>query len=83
MYGGSAVAVALLEDGPLWRQLWRARRMTFAVHRPARGIRRVLVQSATIEAPHLRCQIDGEPFDPAGAVDVRVAPGALRVAGRP
>ena len=75
--------VVLLEDGPLWRQLWRARRMKFAVHRPARGIRRVLVQSATVEARHLRCQVDGEPFDAAGAVDVRIAPGALRVAGRP
>ena len=75
--------VVLLEDGPLWRQLWRARRLKFAVQRPARGIRRVLVQSATIEAPHLRCQVDGEPFDAAGAVDVRIAPGALRVAGRP
>jgi len=75
--------VVILEDGPLWRQLWRARRMKFAVHRPARGIRRVLVQSATIEARHLRCQVDGEPFDAADAVDVRIAPGALRVAGRP
>jgi hypothetical protein len=57
--------------------------MKFAVHRPARGIRRVLVQSAMVEARHLRCQVDGEPFDAAGAVDVRIAPGVLRVAGRP
>jgi diacylglycerol kinase family enzyme len=57
--------------------------MTVAVERPARGIRRVLVQSATVEARYLRCQVDGEPFDAAGAIDVRIAPGALRVAGRP
>jgi len=75
--------VVILEDGPLWRQLWRARRMKFAVHRPAQGIRRVRVQSAKVEARHLRCQVDGEPFEAAGAVDVRIAPGALRVAGRP
>jgi diacylglycerol kinase (ATP) len=75
--------VILLEKGPLWRQLWRARRIKFAVHRPAQGIRRFRVQSARVEARHLRCQVDGEPFDAAGAVDVRIAPGALRVAGRP
>ena len=75
--------MVILEDGPLWRQLWRARRLKFAVHRPARGIRRVLLQSATLEAQHLRCHVDGEPFDAAGVVEVRIAPGALRVAGRP
>jgi len=73
----------LLEDGPLWQQFWRARRMKIGVSRPARGIRRVRVRRATVAAPLLRCQTDGEPFEATGAIDVRVAPGALRVAGLP
>lgn len=71
----------LLEDGPLWQQFWRARRMTVGVDRPARGIRRARVRTARVEAPLLRCQVDGEPFEATGSVDVRVAPGALRMAG--
>jgi YegS/Rv2252/BmrU family lipid kinase len=71
----------LVDAGPVWRQFWRARRLSVAVRRPAQGIRRVRVQTATVRAKRLACQVDGEPFDAAGAVDVRIAPGALRVAG--
>ena len=71
----------VLEDGSLWQQFWRARRMKVGVDRPACGIRRIRVQTARIEGAHLRCQADGEPFDAAGAVDVSIRPGALRVRG--
>ena len=71
----------LMDDGPVWRQVWRARRLAVGVRRPARGIRRVRVQTATVAAPQLACQVDGEPFDATDAVDVRIAPRALRVAG--
>lgn len=71
----------LMDDGPIWRQFWRARRLSVGVRRPAQGIHRVRVQTATVAARHLSCQVDGEPFDADGAVDVRIAPRALRVAG--
>ncbi len=71
----------LMDDGPLWRQFWRARRLSVGVRRPAHGIRRVRVQSATVAAGRLACHVDGEPFDADGVVDVRIAPRALRVAG--
>jgi len=71
----------LVDDGPVWQQAWRARRLALGVRRPAQGIHRMRVQRATVAARHLACQVDGEPFDATGAVDVRIAPGALRVAG--
>lgn len=71
----------MLEDGPLWRQFWRARRLKIGARRPASGIRRGRVRTATVEAPQLRCQVDGEPFEAADAIDVRIAAGALHMAG--
>jgi diacylglycerol kinase (ATP) len=71
----------LMDDGPVWRQFWRARRLGVGIRRPAQGLHRVRVQTATVAAPRLACQVDGEPFDAAGAVDIRIAPRALRVAG--
>jgi diacylglycerol kinase family enzyme len=71
----------IVSGGPPWRQLWRARRLFLMPHRPAAGIVRRRVRSASVEAPRLMCHVDGEPFETSGRVDVTIRPGALRVCG--
>ncbi|HET9370451.1 MAG TPA: hypothetical protein VFO19_09390, partial [Vicinamibacterales bacterium] len=71
----------LVDGGRAWRQVWRARRLAFATRRPAQGIHRTRVRSATIAAARLVCHVDGEPFEVDGTAEVRIAPRALRVAG--
>ena len=49
--------------------------------RPAEGVRRMPVREASITGALLMCHVDGEPFRASGRLEVRVEPGALRVAG--
>jgi diacylglycerol kinase (ATP) len=71
----------LVEQGSPWHLLWRARRLLFASHRAAHGIAHVRVRTASISGDHLQCHVDGESFEATGTLDVRLAPGALRVCG--
>jgi diacylglycerol kinase family enzyme len=71
----------LVDDGAAWLQFWRARRLTIGLRRRAQGIHRARVRTATIAAPRLVCHVDGEPFEIAGEAEVRLKPGALKVAG--
>jgi diacylglycerol kinase (ATP) len=73
-----AVTVA---DGSTTRQIWRMRRLAIRRDRSAEGIGRLRVQRARVEGARLVCHVDGEAFEPTGAVDVRVDPAALRVLG--
>jgi YegS/Rv2252/BmrU family lipid kinase len=71
----------LVEQGRPWRQLWRARRLLFAPHRPASGIAHVRVQSASITGERLQCHVDGESFESSGTLGVTLSPRVLRVCG--
>jgi diacylglycerol kinase (ATP) len=71
----------LVEDASPVRQLWRARRLALASSRPAAGVIRKRVRAATLTGDRLLCHVDGEGFEAAGAVHVRIAPRALRVCG--
>ena len=71
----------IVDDGLAVRQLWRMRRLALGVRRPAEGIFRYRVRRASVAGDRLVCHVDGETFETSGVIDVRVAPGALRVAG--
>ncbi len=71
----------VVSDGSAARQLWRARRLFVHQLEEAEGVRRTLVSTATIAGDSLQCHVDGEPFDSAGTLEVRIEPGALRIAG--
>jgi YegS/Rv2252/BmrU family lipid kinase len=73
----------IVDDGSSVRQLWRMRRLAFGLRRPAEGIFRYRIRHASVAGDRLVCHVDGETFETSGTIDVRVAPGALRVAGEP
>jgi YegS/Rv2252/BmrU family lipid kinase len=73
----------LVNDGSLLRQLWRMRRLSFGLRRPAEGIFRYRVRTASVASDRLVCHVDGETFETSGALDVRLVPGALRVVAGP
>jgi len=73
--------VALVDDGSPLRQLWRARRLCVTPGRPAEGLTRTRIRAASVYGNPLVCHVDGESFETAGKLDVRIAPGALRVRG--
>lgn len=72
------VAVA---GGSALIQFWRARRLAWRPLAPAAGVHRARVRSAVIRGDRMRCHVDGEPFEASGTIEVRLAPGALNVAG--
>ncbi len=72
--------VVLVDDGPAWQQLWRARRLAVGRFRPAAGVTRARVRTAKVSAPRLVCHLDGETCVMAGEVEISVVPGALQVA---
>ncbi len=71
----------IVDDGSALRQLWRMRRLALGVRRPAEGIFRCRVRQASVAGERLRCHVDGETFETSGTIEVRLAPGALRVVG--
>ena len=73
--------VVAVSSGSFLRQFWRARRLVVGRHRAAEGIHRTRVRSATVSGDVLMCHVDGETFEAAGSVDVRIRPGGIRVAG--
>lgn len=70
-----------VEAGSAWRQCWRARRLFVGRDRPSAGIVRRQVTTAVVSGPRLVCHVDGEAFETSGSLEVRIEPGALRVAG--
>jgi diacylglycerol kinase family enzyme len=73
-------AVVIGEGSPL-TQLWRMRHLLRGVKRSTPGIRLERVQTASVTGERLVCHVDGEPFETSGRIEVRIAPGALRVSG--
>ena len=71
----------VVDDGPAWRQLWRARRLVFGRRREAAGVHRLRVRAGTIFGERLICHVDGETFEATGQIRVRLEPSALLVAG--
>jgi len=62
-------------------QLWRARRLAIRPGKPAAGVSWGRCQTARISGQNLVCHVDGEAFETSGTVEVRIARGALNVAG--
>lgn len=73
--------MVVVEAGPVWRQIWRARRLAVRRDRPAGGVDRRTITRARVSGDLLCCHVDGESFEASGSLDVRVVPGAVRVAG--
>jgi diacylglycerol kinase (ATP) len=71
--------MVLVEGGGPVTQLWRSRRLAFRRMRPAEGVWRDRVRTASIEGDHLCCHVDGEPFEAEGLVELRLEPAALHV----
>ena len=72
----------IVDDGPAWRQIWRARRLGLGSTKPAEGIHRRRVQSASVSGDPLICHVDGETFRTSGTLEVSLRPGALKIASR-
>jgi diacylglycerol kinase family enzyme len=70
-----------VSGGPAWRQLWRARRLTYRRLAPAEGVYRASVTSATVTGECLKCHVDGQTFEHRGAMAIGIKPQALVVAG--
>ena len=77
--GDGWLDAVIADDGPIWRHIWRARRLTFRRTSPAQGITRLRVRSATVSADRFDCHVDGESFEARGTLQVRIQPGALVV----
>lgn len=73
--------VLVVAGGPALRQFWRARRLLVRQRSPAEGLYRTQVTSASISGDSLVCHVDGEVFETAGSIDVKLAPKGLQVAG--
>ncbi len=72
--------VVIGDTGPPLAQIWRARRLAIRPGHPAAGVSRVKVQRARVTGDDLLCHVDGETFQLSGTVEVRVKPGAIKVA---
>lgn len=73
--------VVIVDGGSPLRQLWRARRLGVGRHRPTHGLHRTRVRNARVSGDRMLCHVDGETFEASGVIEVRVAPGALRIRG--
>jgi diacylglycerol kinase family enzyme len=71
----------VVDAGPPLRQFWRARRLFFRRFRPAEGVHRYRVKSASVTGDHLVCHVDGETFETRGTIEVRIDARKLLVAG--
>jgi hypothetical protein len=57
------------------------RRLAIGVRRAASGIHRARVRTARVSGETLVCHVDGETFDVAGTVEIRIRARALIVNG--
>lgn len=80
-FADGVLDAVIVHDGSPLMQLWRARRIGFRPRRPAHGIVRARIQTASVTGDRLQCHVDGETFEATGRIDVRLQPGGLLVAG--
>jgi len=73
--------MVMVAGGSTLRQFWRARRLSWRRLAPAEGVRRGRITSASISGAALQCHVDGQPFETAGTLRVRIEAGAINVAG--
>ncbi|MGE5833761.1 MAG: diacylglycerol/lipid kinase family protein [Acidobacteriota bacterium] len=73
--------VLVVADGSPLRQFWRARRLLVRQRSPAEGLYRTRVTAATVSGDALVCHVDGEVFEASGAVEVKLVPAGIQVAG--
>lgn len=73
--------VVLVDGGSPIRQLWRARRLAIGHGRPADGVFWGRCRTASVSGKRLQCHVDGESFETSGTLEVRIAPGTIRIAG--
>ena len=73
--------MVMVSGGPAWRQLWRARRLTYRRLAPAEGVRRASITSASVTGECLKCHVDGQTFELSGRIAVGIKPKALVIAG--
>ena len=73
--------VVVMSGGTVARQLWRARRAVIGRRKPVDGVYRTRVTAASVSGPHLLAHVDGETFETSGTLNVRLEPGAIRIAG--
>ena len=75
--------VVVLGRGSTLQQIWRGRSFLLKKGMPVNGVMRCRVRHATVSGTGLCAHVDGEPFQPASSVRVRVEPGAIRLASAP
>lgn len=73
--------VVVMSGGTVARQLWRARRAVIGRRKPVDGVYRTRVTAASVSGAHLLAHVDGETFETSGTLNVRLEPGAIRIAG--
>ena len=73
--------LVMVAGGSTIRQFWRARRLRWRRLAAAEGVKRGRIASASVTGDVLQCHVDGQPFDASGTLQVRVKPGAMRIAG--
>jgi len=73
--------VVAVDRGPFLRQLWRARRLIVGRRKPAEGVYRTRVRTASVSGDVLMCHVDGEAFETSGMLEVRIQPKAIQIAG--
>lgn len=73
--------MVVVEAGSVLGTLWKARRLAFRRMAPAAGVWRGLVKEAVVRGDRLVAHVDGEPFEATGKLEIRIRPGAIRVAG--
>ena len=71
----------IVDDGSTLQRLWRARRLAIGQRRPAAGVHRVRVRTASVSADRLVGHVDGETFEARGTLDVRIQAGGVMVTG--
>jgi diacylglycerol kinase (ATP) len=72
--------VVVVGRGSTLQQIWRGRSFLLRKTMPVQGVLRRRVRQATVSGTALRAHVDGEPFEPASSVSVRVDAGAIRLA---
>ena len=72
--------VAVRATSPV-RFLWQTRLLLFPTNRPTAGVDRRQADACTVSGTQLVCHVDGESFEAAGTLNVRIQPAALWIAG--
>lgn len=71
--------VVIVKAGSALGQMWRARRLYWRPGAPAAGMDRLRTTTARITGDRLMYHLDGEPFEAAGSITIRVERQALAV----